>query len=318
MRADGGCHGGSVSGGLSCLRAATAAPNGQLPLSGQKAGEAVMPLRDIVVHLDQTPRTAARLETAVNLAAAHGAHLNGLYLVSYPEIPGYVRVQLSDDILRHQVAAVRDAATVTEALFREQVRHAGLNAEWRQVEGTVVPALARHARAADCAIVGQHDPGDDGGDDPETPDRVVLSAGRPVLVIPSAGRFPAVGRRVLVAWDGSRLAARAVNDALPFLTAARSVIVLSVNPKAGGPKSDALPAADLCSHLSRHGIAAEERTLFADDISVGDLLLSRAAEEGIDLIVTGAYGHARWREIVLGGVTRHMLQHMTVPVLMSH
>jgi nucleotide-binding universal stress UspA family protein len=277
-----------------------------------------MPLRDILVHLDQTPRTPVRLETAVNLAAAHGAHLIGLYLVSYPAIPGYVRVQLGDDILRHQVAAVRDAAKMAEALFREQVRHAGVSAEWRQVEGLVVPTLALHARAADFAIVGQHDPSEDGGDEPETPDRVVLTAGRPVLVIPAAGRFPTVGRRVLLAWDGSRLAARAVNDALPLLTAARSVIVLSVNPKPGGPKTDVLPAAELCGHLSRHGIAAEERTLFADDISVGDLLLSRAADEGIDLIVTGAYGHARWREIVLGGVTRHMLQHMTVPVLMSH
>jgi nucleotide-binding universal stress UspA family protein len=149
---------------------------------------------------------------------------------------------------------------------------------------------------------------------------VILGVGRPVLVIPHSGEFPVIGERVLVAWDASRLATRAVNDALPLLESAREVVVMAVNPRTeeGERGHGEIPSADICLHLARHGVRAEAQHLYADDLGVGPLLLSRAIDEGIDLIVCGAYGHARWREIVLGGVTRHLLEHMTIPVLMSH
>jgi nucleotide-binding universal stress UspA family protein len=102
------------------------------------------------------------------------------------------------------------------------------------------------------------------------------------------------------------------------MASARQVIVLAVNPPGGAEAEGGIPSADICLHLARHDINAEARHIYAEDVSVGAMLLSRAAEEGIDLIVTGAYGHARWREIVLGGVTRHLLKHMTVPTLMCH
>ena len=99
---------------------------------------------------------------------------------------------------------------------------------------------------------------------------------------------------------------------------AKQVVVLAVNPPGGVEGEGEIPSADICLHLARHDIKTEAQHVYADDVSVGAMLLSRAAEQGIDLIVTGAYGHARWREIVLGGVTRHMLKHMTIPVLMCH
>jgi len=145
---------------------------------------------------------------------------------------------------------------------------------------------------------------------------LALGVGRPVLIVPRYGTFETVGERVLVAWNGSREATRAVHDALPLLKLASSVTVLSIDPE--HDTGDRIPGADIALHLARHGVAAEGMSTVGLDISVGDLLLSRAADLGADLIVMGAYGHSRVRELVLGGATRHILQHMTVPVLMSH
>jgi nucleotide-binding universal stress UspA family protein len=136
-----------------------------------------------------------------------------------------------------------------------------------------------------------------------------------VLIIPYIGLQAPIGQRIMIAWKNTREAVRAVHDAMPLLTAAAEVQVVMVNPSA--EDGDA-PTADICRHLDRHGVNVESTHIVARDIEVGDALLSRAADESIDLLVLGAYGHQRWRETVFGGVTRHLLQHMTVPVLMSH
>ena len=278
-----------------------------------------MALKDILVHIDRGKRCKERLDAAINLAAAHDAHLIGLYVLTYPRIPGYIRAEIGEDVLRSQIESTRAAAEKAEAMFNDHVGRAGVKAEWRCVEGDLLPMLSLHARYADVAIVGQRDPkGEDSGDDPGMPDQLVLSVGRPVLIVPHVGEYPVIGERVMVAWDASRLATRAVNDALPFMVRAKKVSVMAINPEGGEEGHGEIPSADICLHLARHGVNAEAQHIYADDISVGDMLLSRAADEGIDLIVTGAYGHARWRELVLGGVTRHLLNQMTVPVLMSH
>ena len=275
--------------------------------------------KDILVHVDHTEQGQRRLDAAIGLAVAHDAHLIGLCVVDYPRLPNYVTAEIPDEIRRHQIEAVDAQAVRAETLFEERVRLAGINGEWRRVTGAPVQIIALHGRYVDIVIVGQRDPaGESGIDDPTMPDQLILAVGRPVLVVPYVGQFPVIGERILVAWGASRLATRAVNDALPLMGGARQVIVLAVNPPKGAEGEGEIPSADICLHLARHGIKAEAQHVYADDVSVGDMLLSRAAEQGIDLIVTGAYGHARWREIVLGGVTRHMLKHMTVPTLMSH
>lgn len=278
-----------------------------------------MALKDILVHLDNSNHSKMRLDAAVSLAAAHEAHLIGIYVLTQPRIPGYVRAQITEDVLRQQAESALETAATAERAFNDAVARACVNGEWRLVEGDPVPVLSLHARYADIAIVGQRDPeGEDGIDDPSMPDQLILAVGRPVLVVPYVGEYPEIGQRVMVSWDASRLSTRAVNDALPLLVGAKRVIVMAVNPKGGEEGHGEIPSADICLHLARHGINAEAHHIYADDISVGDMLLSRAADEGIDLMVTGCYGHARWRELVLGGVTRHMLKHMTMPVLMSH
>ena len=147
-------------------------------------------------------------------------------------------------------------------------------------------------------------------------EEVVLTSGKPILVIPYIGAGKAMGKRVLVAWDASREAARAVADAMPMLEQADEVMVLAVNP--GNGAHGAEPGADIALHLARHGIKAEAQHIEAHDISVADVLLSRVADLSVDLIVMGAYGHSRLREIILGGVTRQVFEQMTVPVLMTH
>lgn len=278
-----------------------------------------MALKDILVHIDEGRHCRARLDAAIGLAAAHDAHLIGLYVLTRPSVPGYIQAQIPEHVLRHQVQVIEEAAVAAKRMFEEHTGRAGIAAEWRCEEGQAVSVVALHGRYADLVIAGQRDPaGEAGVDDPAMPDQLVLSIGRPVMVVPHGGEFPVIGERILVAWDASRLATRAVNDALPILSKAKEVVVMAINPKTGTDGHGEIPSADICLHLARHGIRAEAQHHYADDIGAGALLLSRAADEGIDLIVCGAYGHARWRELVLGGVTRHLLTHMTVPVLMSH
>lgn len=277
-----------------------------------------MPPKDILVHLDANPRAAVRLDVAARLAARHGAHLSGLFVVDIP-LPvmmdpsggGGVLASLIEDM---RAAALADAAAA-EAAFRARCERDGIAHEWRVAEGMTADHVTAAAHYADLVVLGQASP-----DAPEQGGSVLLDdaiffSGRPVLVVPYAGSFADVGRRVLVGWKAGREASRALHDALPLLAAAERVTVLSVNP-GGGP--DHLPGAAISRHLARHGIAAEASRMDAAEVADGDVLLNAAADLGADLLVVGAYGHSRLREFVLGGVTRTLLQRMTVPVLFSH
>ena len=171
------------------------------------------------------------------------------------------------------------------------------------------------ARRFDLAVVGQADP-----DAPGPQDLVIETAlfhsGRPVLVVPYIQRTNLNLERVLVCWDGSRNAARAIGDALPLLTRAKAVDVLVVATER--VSGDELPGADIARHLARHGCAVDLKRIVSNDVDVANLILSHAADSAADLIVMGGYGHSRLREFILGGVTRGILSSMTVPALMAH
>lgn len=274
-------------------------------------------IKDILIHADNGKEFAVRLDLAIGLARSFDAHLTALYVVPEPFVPEYVRVEIPKSVLDSAMAVRREQAKIVGKAFDDACRKANVRGEWRDSAGNMVERLALHARYADLVVVGQRT-ADAAPEEGAMPDRLILSAGRPTLVVPYAGRFPTVGKNVMVAWDASRLAARAVNDALPFLKRAGKVRLIAINPKGGEESHGEIPCADIALHLARHGVKAEATSLRATDLGVGDALLSRAADFGADLIVMGAYGHARWRELVLGGATRHMLEHMTVPVLMSH
>ena len=276
-----------------------------------------MGLKDLLVHVDNDPACSSRVDVAVALAAKHGAHLTGLHAMGWPRLPGYVEAELPPNFQEEQQRQLEELARQAEERFHERARRRGIRGEWRVDTGDIVGTTKLHARYADLTVVGQ---GLDLVNAPYDlaflPEELALGVGRPVLVVPRYGTFETVGERVLIAWNGSREATRAVHDALPLLKLATKVTVLSIDPERdSGPR---VPSADIALHLARHGVAAEAASTLGVDIGVGDLLLSRAADLGADLIVMGAYGHSRVREMVLGGATRHMLQHMTVPVLMSH
>lgn len=279
-----------------------------------------MTYKTLLVHCDADRRAAVRLELAAEMAAQWSAHLVGLHARQPVRLPGYVLAELGEDLIaQHRRASERQAESVRQA-FDQVVRRAGLTgSEWRSYEGDLLDVLTLSARYADLAILGQHDPDDDGSTIPSYfAELAAVQAGRPVMVVPYAGRFDKRIRRVVIAWNASRESTRAVTDAMPFLRNAEKVTVLVINPKQGAGGHGEVPGADLALWLARHGVKAEATVDPGVTIDIGSYLLSRSADLQADLIVMGAYGHARMREIVFGGVTRTIMTEMTVPVLLSH
>jgi len=281
-----------------------------------------MSYKDLLVVVDSEPASRGRVDLAAALAERFAAHLVGLYPLPIPEAPrhfGYYDPTLLDPFFREMREKSQEICEKEREAFEHAASLRGLSAEWRVADAGAESDPALHARYADLTILGQLDP--DRGDSEllrPRPEHVTLASGRPVLVVPYAGRYETVGRRVLIGWSATREAARAVSDAMPLLAAAEIVTVLTIDAREGTDAHGELPGADISLHLARHGVKAEiERTVSAG-IPPADVLLSRAADLGADLLVIGAYGHSRMRELLLGGVTRSILESMTLPVPMSH
>jgi nucleotide-binding universal stress UspA family protein len=279
-----------------------------------------MTYKTILVHIDTTPQAGARLELALSIAQSCGAHLIGLYLPELAQLPGFVGVEippsLLDQLNREKLRHRNEAANTLD----RAVRGSGLTSyEWRGPAGSPIDTALNEARYADLVIIGQRNPDEP---NPLLPDgfeeSLLIGNGGPVLMTPYTGKDVKIAENVLVAWNCTREAARAVKDALPLLTRARKVTVMTIGPRPADGESPDASAADVARFLSRHGIHAE--TVFDANVAIdaGEWLLSRASDLGAQLIVMGAYGHTRLRELILGGVTRTLLKEMTVPVLMSH
>lgn len=279
-----------------------------------------MALKDMLVIVDDPAASATRIAVAADLARRHDAHLTGLCVVGGPFLPAHVAAEMPISLLQAERRARLDRAEDARAAFDERMRAHGLEdrSEWRMVEGDPGTLAAIHGRYADLIVVGQTDPDRDGDLPGATPDDLLFSAGRPILVVPHSGQFVGVGARVVVAWNGGREAARAVGDALPFLERAERVILMAVNPEPGAAGLGDEPCADIARHLSHHGCRVEATHVITPELDPGAAILNTVTDESCDLVVMGAYGHSRLRELVLGGMTRYMLHHMTVPVLMSH
>ena len=276
-----------------------------------------MSYKTILVHIDGGKRCSVRVDVAIRLAQQHDAHLVALNAISPFEPPGYVMAEMGPAIVDAQRAVAANELARTEASFNQQVSAAGLrNVEWRSAVDDLVDAMTLHARYADLLVIGQTDESEDSRVPADFPERLVLAGGRPVLILPSVGSFATIGKRILVAWNPSREATRAVTDAIPLLQRADNVHVMAVNPKAG--EHGSVPGADIGLYLARHGVRVDVKTDHGAEIDVGNELLSRAADLDADLIVMGGYGHSRLKEWVLGGATRTILESMTAPVLMSH
>jgi nucleotide-binding universal stress UspA family protein len=245
-----------------------------------------MSIADILVYLDISPACSHRMALASTLARRFDAYLTGIGL--------------------------EEAAAVGER-FKQMLQQDKLLGEWRLAIGTAAGFTTRLSCTADLVILGQHEPHQSTGLD--APEEVVFGCGRPVLIVPHGRRIETLGDRVLIAWNGSREAARALHDSLPLMSASSEVSILSVNPD---DDDDRELAGNLAAHLVRHGLNARAETITSAVAAVSDTLLSRAADTRADLIVMGGYGHSRFREKFFGGVTRDVLRDTSLPVLMAH
>jgi nucleotide-binding universal stress UspA family protein len=313
-------------------------------------GRGEMALKDILVVLDAGAQSDTRLALAVALALRHKAGLSGLCaqaLLTPPEpttappaYPAPLGMQGIADVATASAVpmmAVGPALSTQSDLaerigeaFREALARASLRGSYEIELGPPAASLVRRARTADLVVFGQPDP-----DDPlalaarYAIEDVLLLGGRPVLVVPYAGRFASIGKNVLIGWSETREAARAAHDALALIEPGAKATLLTVHRGPLTPEGTELPAAEAARHFARHGIDAQPAETVPEAVGApsfivrpalteADVLLNYASDIGADLLVIGGYGHSRARELVLGGVTRSLLDTMTLPILMSH
>lgn len=278
-----------------------------------------MPYKTILVHLDESRRVQERIKIACNIAMADDAHLIGAAMIGMSTLSYQSNVAESDPILAKHIEFLRDKAVHSVSEFNLAVQKMGLGSyEGRVVDGEASEGISLQARYCDLVIVGQADLDEPAPSvPPDFAQHVVMHSGRPVLIVPSKGEFLKVGKKVLISWDASRGATRAITDAIPLLQHADLVQVVVFNAEERNAAHGEEPGTDLALYLARHGIKVEvlqEQT----GRDVGGALLSLASELGSDLIVMGGYGHTRFRQMLLGGVTRSVMAGMNIPVMMSH
>jgi nucleotide-binding universal stress UspA family protein len=275
-------------------------------------------IKDLAVNLTVGTDLDSTAQFAISIAAKFEAHIAGIAFAYDPVITPTVLDGLSATWVEAQRTENRDSAQKAVDRFEAAAKREGLSAEHRIIQSSLGGAanlFGRIARRFDLAVVGQTDP------ERALPDDLLIEAalfesGRPVVVVPYIQKDDLKLDHVLVCWDGSRNAARAIADSLPFLMRGKKVEIIIVGRGSG--KTDELPGADLGEHLARHGLNVDVKLLVAADMHVSNVILSYAADCAADFIVMGGYGHSRLREFVLGGATRGILQSMTVPVLMAH
>lgn len=274
-------------------------------------------IKDIVVNLGLGAHDPAG-DFAISVANTFDAHLLGVAFVYDPIIPGAVMGGIPPQFIESQRIDSEKAARTAVARFEQAAKRAGVSYESLNVSASISGAaerLGRLARRFDLAIVGQPER-EKSAPDEVVDEGVLFESGRPVIFVPYIQKAVLKLDRVMVCWDGSRAATRAIADSLPFLRKAKKVEIVMVAGKAG--KEDEIPGVDLGQHLARHGIEVGVKRITAPDIDVSSTILSYAADTNADMIVMGGYGHSRLREFILGGVTRSILETMTVPALMSH
>jgi nucleotide-binding universal stress UspA family protein len=267
-------------------------------------------LKDLMVHLDESERTSARLELAATLARRHKARLTGVFGQRAKALQvGVIASWPPEEYIQ--------SAGVVRARFEQAAGNLGQH-EWHDVnrggDAELLRQIVEFARYGDLMILGQHDESNHAFVPPELPEEVVTGAGRPILVVPYSGTFPDVGQRPLIAWNGSPEAARALNAALPLIAGCKEAIVLSSHTNYEEAKAASLKVEQ---HLACHGVAARSSFLIVEEVGVMDALLNQVTDEGADMLVMGAHAQLGLPPMRRGAGTRHILRHMTVPVLMA-
>jgi nucleotide-binding universal stress UspA family protein len=275
-------------------------------------------VKDVVVNLTGGHPQDFAADYAISLAAAFGAHVAGVGFIYEPVIPGDMLGGIPTDLIEVQRDENSKAAKTAISRFEAAAAAASVSAETRIVDASVAGAadlFGRIARRYDIAVVGQARR-EQGASEELLIEGALFGAGRPVIIVPYVQKDALKLDRVLVCWDGSRPAARAIADAMPFLARAKTTdIVVVVGER---DKSGEITGKNMRRHLARHGIETEIKHITGAGVEAQSAILAHAATTGANFMVMGGYGHSRLREFILGGVTRGILRSMTVPVLMSH
>jgi len=280
-----------------------------------------MALKSLVVFVDPTPQSEARARYAIKLAVQHDAHLIGVYIAaaawSRNSADGFVRgpSAIREMVERHSQQE-GDAAAAALKSFEALASRERLSHEFRLIKESDAKELVRlHSLHTDLVVSGHPAPGD--VSTMASVDAMLMATGVPFLVVPEGWQSDAVATNVLFAWNASREARRAITDSLPLLRKAKSVAVVVIDPEKNASHGEQ-PGADVAHYLSRHGVTARVEQRRSNGAPVAEALRSFAEEDGSDLIVLGAYSHARTREFIFGGVTRSLLKNVTVPMLLAH
>jgi nucleotide-binding universal stress UspA family protein len=274
-------------------------------------------LKDIVVNLSSRAAQDFAADYATSIAATFGAHVAGIAFLYEPVIPDGTLGGIPVDLIELQREENSKAANAAVSRFEAATKTGGVSAETRVLDATLGGAAAlfgQIARRFDVAVVGQAQR-EHGASDELMLEGALFESGRPVVVVPYIQKQGLTLDRVLACWDGGRMSARAIADAMPFLERAKAVDIVIVTEER---KNDEITGANMTEHLARHGVTANVKRIARGDLAIADVILDYAADSGADFMVMGGYGHSRLREFILGGVTRGILGSMTVPVLMSH
>ncbi len=275
-----------------------------------------MQYRNILLSMNDHEQRQRLADFAARLASAHGARLTGLCVLPALRLYPVVTMHVPADIFEAQRKTFRERARQAEAAFRAACEEAGVEHEWRLVESAsplIADAVIATARAFDLVIAPP--PADGDSVEADFADRLILESGRPVLLSPRVGALPRRLSRAVVGYNATRESARAAHDALPLLAGMEQVEVAWVD----APEDEPPPALDdMVQALRHHGVRAQSALFSSAGRDAGAVLLSHAVEQGAQLLVMGAWGHARLREYILGGATRAVMSTLSLPVLFSH
>jgi nucleotide-binding universal stress UspA family protein len=279
-----------------------------------------MKYKNILIHLDNSSGCSNRLEVAFGMARDFDAELTGIFVVPTYIVPSYVEAQISVDLMTDitEKALARAEETVTS--YRQMAEEAHVTLQTAVVEGQIIPILREHSKYSDLLILGQDHPEDQDNASYGLADSLLFEGACACLVIPHSGKLAIPGKRALLTWNASREAARALREAMPLLQRADTVVVLSSEPDDGNNElANGHPHAQAVLHLLKsHGIEAISSGISNPDMGPTDAIIAQAVEMDADLIVMGAYGHTRLREIILGGVTRDLLKRAPTCLLLAH
>ncbi len=279
-----------------------------------------MQFKNILVHLDRSKGCHNRLETAFKLARNFDARITGLFVVPDYVVPSYVEAQVSVDVITEVIEKALARAEETMTTYQKRADDAGVSMKGQVMEGQINPILREHSKYSDLLLLGQDQPEDPDNASYGLADSLLFEGACACMVVPHSGKLSTPGKRILLTWNASRESARALREAMPLLSRAETVVVLSSEPDSGDSDtaSGHPHARELTKFLELHGIDTISSGISDLDMSATNAIVGQAADMNADLIVMGAYGHTRLREIILGGVTRDLIKQAPVPLLLAH